>query len=277
VTTQEQQGERPAPPTAIDRAFDLLTVAVEADQPVTLSEAATRAGLPKPTAHRILRLLVNRGLLRQDAERAYAVGPRFYGLAGKALSEMQYVREAQEALQWLQSLTPETIHFAVLTGDLPVYVAKIESRRPYRMASTIGKPLKMHCTAIGKAVLAYLPPERQAAYLEPGRLERYTPNTITKPEALRSELDGIRVRGFAIDDSEETQDLRCVAAAVFDARAEVIGGLSVSAPTFHLSLDDALSLAPAVMTAGRMVSLALGATPQALPAAYGGVMPAALP
>jgi IclR family acetate operon transcriptional repressor len=256
----------PEPPSAIDRAFGLLTVAVEAGEPITLSEAAARSGLPKPTAHRILRLLVNRGLLRQDADRTYAVGPHFYRLAGHALGEMQYVREAQEALQWLQTVTPETIHFAVLTGDVPVYAAKIESRRPFRMTSMIGKPLTMHCTSIGKAVLAHLPDERRERFMQQASLPRYTPNTITTVEALRTELAAIRVRGFAIDDSEESLEIRCVGAAVFDARTQVIGGISVSAPTFQLSLDDALVLAPAVVAASRMISLALGASPATLPA-----------
>jgi DNA-binding IclR family transcriptional regulator len=260
--------------SAVDRAFDLLTIAVDADGPLTLADAAAQARIPKPTAHRIMRTLVARGLLTQEEDRTYRVGSKLYGLAGKTLAQMEYVREAQPGLRWLQSVTPETIHFAVLTGEQAVFVAKLESRTPYRMASTVGMSLAMHCTSIGKAILAFMPAERRAPYLAPERLVRHTANTITKPAALEEELELIRTRGFSIDDAENEDNIRCTGAPVFDAQATVIGGIGVASTSFHLSHEAALALAPATMYAGRLVSLALGAPPESLPAAYGGLVDA---
>jgi IclR family acetate operon transcriptional repressor len=270
MTTNAPSGDARGATSAVDRALDLLTALIDSRTPLTLAEAAARAGLPKPTAHRILGTLVARGLVRQEPDRTYRLGSTLFGLAGAVLGQVDYAREAQDGLRWLQTVTPETIHFAALIGDEVVYVDKIEGRRPYRMASAVGMGLLMHCTSIGKAVLAFLPPERRAPYFAADLLEKRTANTITKLAALDAELETIQQRGFAIDDAENEDNIRCIGTPVFDAAGAVIGGISVSAPTFHLSLDDAVALAPAVMHAGRMISESLGAPAQALPPAYGG-------
>jgi DNA-binding IclR family transcriptional regulator len=262
-TTSSEAAQSP-PTSAIDRALDLLICVVEANGPLTLAEAAARTGLAKPTAHRILRTLAARGLLRQDEGRTYRLGATAFALAGKILTGVEFVKEARPALEWLKNVTPETIQFALLTGDKVVYVEKIEGRRPYRMASSVGVGLDVHSTAIGKATLAYMTPERRAPYLTPARLVAHTHNTITKVAALESQLATIRNRGFAIDDGENEEHIRCVAASVFDARGDVIGGISVSAPTFSFAIEDALALAPAVMTAARAISVALGAPAEVL-------------
>jgi IclR family acetate operon transcriptional repressor len=136
------------------------------------------------------------------------------------------------------------------------------------MASKLGDPLQLHCTAIGKAILANLPAERRDELLQGHSLPRRTENTITSHSKLKAELRDVRRQGFAHDDEENEVNVRCVGAPVFDAHADVIGAISISAPTFELSKEAALALAPAVMEAGRSVSLALGAPEDALPAAY---------
>jgi DNA-binding IclR family transcriptional regulator len=258
------------PPSAIDRALDLFAIAVNAHGPLTLAEAAGQAGLSKPTAHRILRILVSRGLLRQAEDRSYCLGKEAYALAGKSLSQLEYAREARVGLDWLKTITPEAIHFAALAGDVPVYVAKIEGSRPYRMASTIGTPLPIHCTSIGKSVLAFLSPEKAAHHLAAVSYERRTVHTMTKVSQLKAQLTEIRAQGYAIDDEENEENIRCVGAPVFDSNGDVIGGVSVSSPTFHLSLEEAHALAPFVVKAAAMISSALGATAEDLPAAAGG-------
>ena len=251
------------PPSAIDRALDLLTIAITARRPLTLADLAAEAGIPKPTAHRILRLLVARGLLRQADDRSYCLGPKMFALSGEALSQLDYTSAAGEGLRWLQARTPDAIHFAAMTGGVPVYVAKIEGRRPYRMASTIGTSLPIHCTSIGKAILAFMTPDRAEPYLR-SSLVRRTPHTVTSVRTLKQQLEEIRARGFAIDDEENEENVRCVGAPVFDARGGVIGGVSVSSATFNLSLDEALELGPSVLTAALIISTSLGAPREAM-------------
>jgi DNA-binding IclR family transcriptional regulator len=198
------------------------------------------------------------------------LGPKLYSLGGLALSRVEFIEDARPGLKWLERITPETIHYAMLIGHQLTYVEKIEGRQPYRMSSVVGMPLRMHCTAIGKAVLAYLAAAERARYLQPEMLVRRTANTLTKPGAIEAELEQIRDQGFSIDDGENEDNIRCVGAPVFNARAAVIGGVSVSAPMFQMTMDQALSLAPSVMTAGRTISEALGASPAVLVAIRSG-------
>lgn len=250
--------------SAIDRALDLLSIVVHARKPLTLAEIAAEAELPKPTAHRILRILVARNLLRQSHDRSYRLGSEMYALSGETLAQLDFAREARPALEWLHDVTPDAIHFAALTGGALVCVDKIEGRRPYRMASTVGATMGMHCTAIGKLVLAFLPEESAEPHLTTDQMTARTPSTITSHRQMKRELAEIRRRGFAIDDEENEENIRCVGAPVFTASGGVVGGVSVAAPTFNLSLDQALALAPSVVTAACRVSSALGAPPEVL-------------
>jgi IclR family transcriptional regulator, acetate operon repressor len=261
-------GDGEGAPSTIDRALDLLGLAVDRGSPLSLADAAAASGLPKPTAHRILRLLAARGLLHQGRDRSYRLGPELYRLAGKALSQVEYASAAEDALDGLQAVTPETIHFAVLAGDELVFVLKKEGRQPYRMASTVGMSAITHCTSIGKAVLAFTPDERRSVLLDEPLMRR-TPHTITSMPALQRELDLIHRQGFAIDDEENEENVRCVAAPVFNALGAVIGGISVAAPTFNLSLDNAIALAPEVMRTATRISVALGAELATLPHSLG--------
>jgi DNA-binding IclR family transcriptional regulator len=258
------RGDGDGAPSTINRALDLLGLVVDEGKPLSLADAAAACGLPKPTAHRILRLLASRGLLHQGRDRSYRLGPELYRLAGKALSQVEYVSAAEDALDALQMVTPETLHFAVLAGNELVFVLKKEGRQPYRMASMVGMRVMIHCTSIGKVVLAFTPADRRAGLLE-DPLVRRTPSTITSMPALQTELDAISQQGFAIDDEENEENVRCIAAPVFNALGAVIGGISIAAPTFNLSLDSAIALAPQVMHAATRISLALGAEPGSLP------------
>ncbi|MEW1986719.1 IclR family transcriptional regulator [Pseudarthrobacter oxydans] len=247
-----------APPGAIDRALELFAIIAYAGEPLSLAEAASQAGLSKPTTHRILKILVARGLLRQDQNRMYRLGARAYALATATLSHIELAREAQIGLDWLQTVTPEAIHFAALVGDTVVYVAKTEGTRPYRMASAVGSQLPVHSTAIGKVLLAFLPPERADRIL-PDVLVRFTDATITDVSELKSQFPEIRAKGYAIDDEENEENIRCIGAPVFGPANEVVGGVSVSAPSFILSRSEAQALAPSVVAAAEKISKAIGA------------------
>src|SRR3954452_5758118 len=134
---QEKQAE---PTSAVDRALDLWKIVVNAQRPLTLAEVAGQAELSKPTAHRILKTLITRGLLRQDQSRSYRLGPETFALAGRALDQLEYAGEARGGIDYLKSVTPETIHFAALVGDVPVHVAEDLGSRPYRLSSNLGVP-----------------------------------------------------------------------------------------------------------------------------------------
>jgi DNA-binding IclR family transcriptional regulator len=245
--------------SSVNRTLDILEILAKEGSTLSLKEITERSGLPRPTAHRLLQTLMARSYVEQDSTRSYSVGRGALALAGSLLSRLEPARAARPPLERLRQLTPETIHFAVLAGTDAVYVEKIDGRRAYRMASEIGQHLPLHCTAIGKAILAFLPPDRRAALLRGPELERRTPNTITKLEALELELAEVRARGFAIDDEDNEHEIRGVGAPVVDARGEAFAGVSVSAHSSQLTHEHALMTAPSVVQTAKEISLALGA------------------
>lgn len=252
---------------AVHRAFRVLEALVANTPDAPLGTIAKQTELSPATTYRILQTLVADGYAVSLEGGRYRPGPKLLAVAGQMMVSMDYSVPAREALLHLQEFTPETVHFGVLAGDHAQYVDKLEGRRPYRLASVLGMTLTLHCTSIGKAILASLPQTQLQRLIEPGRLVPHTPRTITDPERMQRELAWIREHGFAIDDEEDREGVRCLAAPVFDQVGDVMGAVSVSAPAVHLSFPDAMALAPHVTDAAHHVSLALGAPPSALPTA----------
>jgi IclR family acetate operon transcriptional repressor len=223
-----------------------------------LGEVAARAQLPKSTVHRILRRLVERGYARADGDGAYALGPRVLTMAGDLLHGLDATASAAPVLRALHAEVGHTVHFAMLAEDEAVYLEKlVDPQLPYQFASRIGGRIPLHCTAIGKAMLAGMA-EDVVGRLE---LRRRTPQTLVSADALRAELARVRERGFAIDDEENERNIRCVGSAVRDHTGAPTHAISVSALTVDMSLDDAVALGPRVVAAARAVSHALGARP----------------
>jgi DNA-binding IclR family transcriptional regulator len=250
------------------KTLTILELVLSAEGPLSLAEIARRAEITKPTAHRLLQMLVGRNYVRRTSARTYATGARALWLAGETLAQVNHSEMARPALRRLHDLIPETVHFAVLSGTDVVYVEKFEGRRPYRMASSIGMSLPLHCTAIGKSLLAFMAPEERSRLLPEGKLPGRTRNTITTRDKLEDELARIARRGYAMDDEENEENIRCIGAAVFDKDGVPIGGVSVSAPSFQLSALAARRMAPAIVTTAREISLALAADLERLPASY---------
>ena len=222
-----------------------------------LGDIAARAQLPKSTVHRILRRLVERGYARAEGDGVYVLGPRVLTMAGEMLQGLDATALAAPILRDLHADVGHTVHFAMLSDDEAVYLEKlVDPGLPYQFASRVGGRILLHCTAIGKSLLAAMPDDDVLARLE---LVRRTPRTIVSAESLREELEQVRERGFAIDDEENERNIRCVGAAVRDHTGAATHAISVSALTVELSFDDAVALGPRVVTAARAVSEALGA------------------
>ncbi len=229
-----------------------------------LADIADRARLPKSTVHRILRRLIEYGYARAEGDGRYVLGPRVLTMAGAALQRLDAATWARPVLRELHAEVGHTVHFAMVSGDEAVYLEKlVDPNLPYQFASRVGGHIRLHCTAMGKALLAAM--DRGAACELLGRRElvRRTANTRVTVEALEAELDRIAARGFAIDDEENERNIRCVGAAVRDHRGEPSHAISVSALTVEVSVDDAMALGPRVVAAARAISEVLGAPPAA--------------
>lgn len=222
------------------------------------SGIARRTGLPVSTVHRILQDLVAVGWARDDGNRGYLLGARLLALAGRATDQASLVRVAHPTLQELSERTGHAVHFAVRTGDEAVYLDKIEGSRAYAMRSRVGLAIPLHCTAIGKAVLAALPDAEVRAVLERAGMPARTDRTITSPEAMLAHLELVRQRGYSVDDEENELSTRCIGAAVRDHSGSAIGGVSLSMLAFEMEADRVPLLSSLVVATADRITRDLG-------------------
>ncbi len=257
--------ERDAPDYSIavlDRALDLLEALAEAPAgaPLGVSEVARRAGVTKSAAFRILANLERRGYVAKDPVSArYTLGAHLVYLGERSLGAVDLRAAARPALEALQQRFGETVNLGVREGAEVVYVDMIESSHGLRMAARVGGRDHLHSTALGKTILAFLPPaERDHLLHAPGGLPARTERTITDPVMLRAELERVRERGIAEDRDENEVGARCLGAPIFDHRGVVVGAISLSAPDSRLDDARAAEVAAAVRAEAAAVTRRLG-------------------
>lgn len=240
---------------SIERAFDVLELLTDAGGTMGLSELAAASGLPLPTIHRLVRTLVNRGYLRQEPSRRYTLGSRLIRL-GETSSRVLGVW-LRPYLEELVRLTGETANLALLDGNEVVYVAQAPSPHQMRMFTEPGRRVRTHCTAVGKALLAQLPPEDVRKILERSGMPAFTSTTITDPTVLLEHLDVIRDLGYAIDEGEQEVGVRCFATAI--PNASIRTAISVSGPLARMNDEAAARIVPALSKVATAISAALAA------------------
>jgi IclR family acetate operon transcriptional repressor len=242
---------------ATQKTLRVLEAAAAANGPHRLADIAARAAVAKPSTHRLLVMLVADGYLTADGNGRYGVGPRLHAFAAEVSANGP--RDITQLLRPLQrAVGGHTVHLALRSGNHAAYISKIDSDQPYQMASRVGMALPLHCTAIGKCIMAYLPPAEIDEIVGQGLASR-TPATITDRRRLDAELAFIRERGYAVDDEENELTIRCVAAPVFDAARQPLGGVSVSTVTFIVSREMLESFVPDLIATADKVSHALNA------------------
>jgi IclR family acetate operon transcriptional repressor len=210
---------------------------------VGLSDLAERAGIPKPTVHRLVRTLAALGYVRQEPSRDYALGPRLMRLvdASSRLLGLWATPHLQQVVDELG----ESANLSMLDGDRIVEVSQAAGRHSMRMVSEVGGRALPHCTASGKAMLAEFPAEQALAIVRRTGMPQYTPATITDPTAFAAELDRVRAQGYATDDEEQELGVRCVAVAV--PGEPVRAAVSISAPLTRMT-DDLVRRAVPILT-----------------------------
>lgn len=211
---------------SVERVFELLELVTDAGGDVTLSELAGSTDLPLPTIHRLLRTLVGLGYARQLPNRRYALGPRLIRI-GEGASR-QFGALARPQLKRLVDELGESANMAILDGDMVVYVAQVPSSHSMRMFTEVGRRAHLHDTGVGKAILAQLPDETVRGIVGRAGMPTPTPHSIGSVDALLSELQVIRERGYAVDDQEQEIGVRCFSMAVPDAPTPT--AVSVSGP-----------------------------------------------
>src|SRR3954451_1932135 len=218
---------------SLERAFLLLELMAEDGGEVALSRLAVESGLPLSTIHRLVRTLVARGYVRQLPSRRYVLGPRLIHLGESSSRTMG--SWARPHLSALVDSTGETANLAMLDGDRVVYVAQVPSRHSMRMFTEVGRRVHLHCTGVGKALLAQLPEATARELLERGGMPRRTAKTVTDPDELMALLPQIAAQGYVLDDGEQETGVRCIAVAVPGGPAAT--AISVSGPEGRVPME----------------------------------------
>ena len=231
---------------SLHRALDLFEVVSSNGGHMAIGEIAAATDMPMPTIHRLLKTLVQRGYMRQLPSRRYALGFRLLplGMSANALLGT----DTRSGLSTLVNELGETANLAVLSDDHAEYVAQVPSQHAMRMFTEVGRRVELHCTGVGKALLAQLEDREVEAVARRVGLPAKTPNTITTEQDLREAIVTIRSRGYAIDEEEQELGVRCVAVPVPGAHFTPMA-ISVSGPLARVDqgfVDRALPLLQAV-------------------------------
>ena len=250
------------------RSFAVLEVLCQARGPMSLNDVTQGMGLPKPTVYRILTMLTEAGLLRRDPHtRRYTVGPRLAAF-GVALWRNDGLRVPwRQALEQAVAETGESCNLTVLENDRVLYLDRVETDRPLRLHLTPGTRVPLHCTASGKLFLSEMKPEALRQWVAEHPLQRYTPQTITDPEMLISEIDTVRRTRVGLHDSELFEDSVAVAVPVLDANGRICAALALHAPSSRENIKSCLRHLDVLRRSAAVIAQTMGFDPASAMAA----------
>jgi IclR family acetate operon transcriptional repressor len=252
---------------SVTRAFAVLEYLANADSPKDLFLISQDLGMNKSTTFRFISTLVAQGYVRQEADTGrYYLGSRVTWLATKFLEKLEVRKIARPILEALAHDTGETIHLAILDEDTVVYIDKIDGQQSVRMASRVGYRMPINSTSLGKCLLAGRPESAWAEYIERVGLKPRTPNTIVDPAAFCRELECVRAQNYAIDNVENEEGIRCIAAPIRDHSGGVVAAMSISGWTLTMTVERVQSLAPTIQQTVNAISRQLGYDPTPFPA-----------
>lgn len=221
---------------SLSRALWLMNALADCPQGLSLSEVAHRVQLPTSTAHRLLTTLQNERYVRFESERsAWLIGVQAFQVGSTFVRSRDLVAMARPYMRRLMEESGETVNLAINDRMEVVYLAQVECHKMMRAIAGPGGRALMHCSGVGKALLAYVSDAELQDVIENQGLTRETPKTLSEPEALKADLKKIRASGYAIDDEENAIGLRCVASIIFDEHGEPLAGLSVSGPMARMT------------------------------------------
>jgi DNA-binding IclR family transcriptional regulator len=242
----------------LDRAIELLEFLSETDKLPTLAGICQHTGLHKSTAHRLLMVLERSGLIERTGDHRYRLGLKLHELGQRALDQIDVRTRARPHLRSLSAQMHETVHLGVLQKAKVVYLEKLDANsRTVCFASVTGTSNPVYCTAMGKAMLAFLAPDAAEEVIAGIRFRRFTANTLGSEGELRSALERARRRGYAIDDEEIEPGVRCIGAPIFSPSGAPIAAVSISGPVARMTPQRAPGIAEHLQRCCREISQSL--------------------
>jgi IclR family pca regulon transcriptional regulator len=255
---------RPDHSQSLERGLAILA-SFTAERPLLgTSELARRLGLSRSTTHRYISTLSRLDYLHQDPEtRRYRLGPRVLDLGFSAINSMDVREISAPYLRELCDATGYTVNLGILDGTDVVYIERCRTSRPGQreidLNIHVGSRLPAYCTALGKAILAFLPPEECAAIVEQFDFTKLGPNTVTDRAALLAKLERVRADGFAVNNEELAYGLRSIAAPVRGHTGAAVAAINLAVHRSMVSLDDLVHrLSPTLQRTAAEISGRIG-------------------
>jgi IclR family transcriptional regulator, KDG regulon repressor len=244
--------------SSVANSLRLIKAFSEDHYEIGISDLAKRLGLAKSTVHRLASTLLDQGMLEQnEGDGKYRLGLALFELGTLVRRKMDFTVEARPFLRTLMEKTGETVHLAILDHDSVLYIITHESKQALRMGSKVGTRVPVHCTAVGKTLLAFQPEEEIERILARG-LPASAPNTLVDAKALRRELVLVRARNYALDDEESEVGLRAIAAPVRSHSGNVVAAISIAGPVHRMTKKMLLGWVRELVGAAEAVSQRLG-------------------
>lgn len=230
--------------SALEKAILVLRTLAASERPLGLAELSEEIDLPRQTIHRVLQQLADAGLIIRAHQRdRYQVGPEMMRLSQIALVSRNVHPPVRALLRQLVDQTDETCNVGILDQDEIVYIERVESNSPLRLDLEIGSRVPIHCTAIGKLLVAEQHKNVRTRILGAAPLQRFTDNTITDPAALEDEFARIRSQGYSFNNEEYVFGLTAIAVAIRDSEKKAVAAVAIHAPSTRMDLEKAIAYA----------------------------------
>lgn len=243
----------------IDRTLDIIELLATVKEGLGVTAIGQSIGLHKSTVYRLLTALSERGYIEKEPKNStYKIGLKFIEISGLFLKKLELKTEALPFMRKLAEIIGQPVHLAILEGTDVIYIEKVELVNSIRMYSQIGRRVPVHCSAIGKILLAGLSNERLLEVLENITFKKFTPNTILSREDLKEAVQRVSVQGWAVDNEEHEPNIRCVAAPIYDYTNKIIAAVSVSGESRIINPKSDLETARRVVETAGNISKRMG-------------------
>lgn len=242
----------------IDRVFDILELLSQKEDGMGVTEIGRCLDLNKTTVHRIVNGILKRGYVEKTDRGQYRLGLKFIALCSHRLNSIELTTEARPYLLALTNLYGQRCHLAILDGSYAVYIDKVEVERNLRMYSEIGRRVPVHCSALGKSLMFDKSAAEITAILDESGYEQKTSQTKTNADELLWEITQSARKGWSIDDGENEEGIRCIAAPVRDYSGKIIAAVSISGPVNVVSEEKLDEIAAKVMETADAISKRIG-------------------
>lgn len=242
---------------ALNKGFAILDL-IAKEPNLSFSDIRSRLDLPNSSCHHLISTLCQLGMLQKDEDRGYVLGLRLIELGSLAASQRKIEQIAMPELEALSQEVRLTCHLGVREGQRAVYLLKVEGNNNIHVNTWVGKSLSLQRSSLGKVLLAWQPQDELETLLLGLEWKQKLPNTIQNEEAFRTHLMQVRGRGYALDNEEDVENVRCVAAPIFDSQCQVVAAISAVGTVLDIATERFEPLAKRVMASASRISSYLG-------------------